>query len=187
VLDFFWRHGLDAEEKPERGELGCPTLGSVMGPNNLWKCFGPFATGLVEKIFLDGAEDKAISSFHSSVGLRVIYRSEVDSNAKESAKLFELLGVKLPAIIYSKLPGDPEPANNVLPNEAFDRSGHDVYHRLCFDPAGKVLYREHCVFVVALSGREGFDNVNAPPLQRSQVSEMSCEGCDRDFLCAMNF
>jgi hypothetical protein len=100
---------------------------------------GPFTLLVVEKSFLDGGENLAISALDDAVGLRVVYRGEGRLGADGEAEIPEVLAVKLFAVVDYELRRDSESANNVLLEELL--GGLRRYCGYCpgLDPLGEVL------------------------------------------------
>jgi len=97
-----------------------------VGPDNLREFIGPFALFLIKQAFFDAAEDDAIGSFDGAVWLRVIRRGKDYLYAHGVTEFSEELWIKLFDVIYGDLPWDPEPADDVLPEEFFDYFWGDV-------------------------------------------------------------
>jgi hypothetical protein len=78
---------------------------------------GPFALLVVEESFLDGSEDFAVVSLDDAIGLWVVDRGEDRLGADRGKEIFEVLAVKLFAVIDYEFGRDSESADNVLPEE----------------------------------------------------------------------
>jgi hypothetical protein len=120
---------------------------------------GPFTLLVIEKSFLDGGENLAVSALDDAVGLRVVYRGEDKLGADAEAEIPEVLAVKLFAIVDCELRQYSESANNVLLEELL--GGLRRYCGYCpsLDPLGEVLNGDKGGFEVPLSRRQWSDNI----------------------------
>ena len=62
-----------------------------MGPDNLREFIGPFALFLIKQALFDAAEDDAVDSFDSPVGLQVVHRGKDYFRAHTVTKFSEEL------------------------------------------------------------------------------------------------
>ena len=103
-----------------------------MGPDDLREFIYPLTLFLIEQALLNAAEDDAVGPFDSSVGLRVVHRSEAQLGSQLRTELSEGGAIEL-LVVSSDLLRDAEVAYNILPEELLQGSSCDVSKCLGFD------------------------------------------------------